>query len=120
MADCVFCDLSKIEGVEWVLTSSPTKVFRFPPLNPVTEGHMLFVPEHHVPDAAHDPMVTRSVFEAAAWWVRSNGIEANIITSIGKAATQSVFHLHVHVVPRTPGDGLLLPWSVQQAEATHE
>ena len=39
---------------------------------------------------------------------------ANLITSIGAAATQTVFHLHVHVVPRHEGDGLLLPWSNQE------
>ena len=37
-----------------------------------------------------------------------------LITNIGPAATQSVWHLHVHVVPRTEGDGLLLPWSNQR------
>jgi histidine triad (HIT) family protein len=38
---------------------------------------------------------------------------ANIITSIGRVATQSVFHLHVHIVPRHEGDGLCLPWTGQ-------
>jgi histidine triad (HIT) family protein len=38
----------------------------------------------------------------------------NFITSAGKAATQSVMHLHIHIVPRQEGDGLLLPWSGQQ------
>jgi len=35
----------------------------------------------------------------------------NVITSVGREATQSVFHLHVHVVPRREGDGLALPWT---------
>jgi diadenosine tetraphosphate (Ap4A) HIT family hydrolase len=34
----------------------------------------------------------------------------NIITSIGKAATQSIKHLHVHLVPRTEDDKLMVPW----------
>ena len=38
---------------------------------------------------------------------------ANLITSKGREATQSVFHLHVHVVPRAAGDGLPLPWTPQ-------
>jgi len=37
--------------------------------------------------------------------------EFNLITSAGKNATQSVFHLHVHLVPRVAGDGLSLPWT---------
>jgi len=39
---------------------------------------------------------------------------ANIITSKGREATQSVFHLHVHVVPRQADDDLPLPWTPQQ------
>ncbi|CAL9324879.1 HIT family protein [Streptomyces sp. SudanB91_2054] len=37
----------------------------------------------------------------------------NLITSKGEAATQSVFHFHVHVVPRQEGDGRPLPWTAQ-------
>jgi histidine triad (HIT) family protein len=35
----------------------------------------------------------------------------NIITSAGRDATQTVDHLHLHLVPRRPGDGLALPWA---------
>jgi histidine triad (HIT) family protein len=43
----------------------------------------------------------------------------NLSTSKGEAATQSVFHLHVHVVPRQEGDRLPLPWTPQHtARAT--
>lgn len=40
---------------------------------------------------------------------------ANLITSKGDAATQSVLHLHVHVVPRQADDDLPLPWTPQHA-----
>jgi hypothetical protein len=40
----------------------------------------------------------------------------NLITSVGADATQSVRHLHIHVVPRREGDGLMLPWSGQLQE----
>lgn len=83
-------------------------VVSFTPLNPVTEGHMLFVPKAHLRDATEDFPTTGWVFTHAAMW--AGDMEANLITSIGPAATQSVFHLHVHVVPRRPGDGLHLPW----------
>jgi diadenosine tetraphosphate (Ap4A) HIT family hydrolase len=39
--------------------------------------------------------------------------DCNLITSDGAAATQTVKHLHVHIVPRRDGDGLTLPWSTQ-------
>jgi diadenosine tetraphosphate (Ap4A) HIT family hydrolase len=38
---------------------------------------------------------------------------ANFITSAGRDATQTVFHLHIHIVPRHAGDGLALPWTGQ-------
>lgn len=108
---CVFCQ--RVTRGEY----EPTwleKVVRFEPLNPVTPGHMLFVPKPHVPDAASNPIVTAGVMSAASEWVHDEVGEANIITSVGSAATQTVFHLHIHVVPRKPGDGLALPWTGQK------
>lgn len=84
----------------------------FEPLNPVVPGHLLVVPDTHVRDAAEDPDVAAGAMEVAAT-IAQRYTAANIITSIGADATQSVFHLHAHVVPRRPGDGLLLPWSGQ-------
>lgn len=110
---CVFCDIANGDGpfeFEW------EKVVAIVPLNPVTEGHLIFMPKEHVPDAAVDPSIAGDVMEAAAWYVaEQEPINANIITSIGAAATQTVFHLHVHVVPRRHGDGLALPWTNQKA-----
>jgi histidine triad (HIT) family protein len=42
------------------------------------------------------------------------GGDMNIISSKGPAATQTVFHLHLHLVPRTAGDCLALPWTNQE------
>ena len=111
-AECVFCDLSSIE-TEWCAETGGVNIYRFTPLNPVTEGHTLFVADRHTKDAAQDPVLFGKVAEIAGWWVRSQGIAANIITSVQSAATQTVFHLHVHVVPRIEGDGLMLPWTGQ-------
>lgn len=82
------------------------------PLNPVTPGHLLFLPKVHVRDAFEDPAITSKVMEAACRYAAQEA--ANIITSVGSAATQTVFHLHIHVVPRKPGDGLALPWTGQR------
>lgn len=78
------------------------------PLNPVTEGHVLVIPRWHVVDALEEPQVTADVMRYAAEYAQR---PANIITSAGVEATQTVFHLHVHVVPRREGDGLALPWT---------
>jgi histidine triad (HIT) family protein len=87
----------------------------FEPLNPVTPGHLLVIPVRHVMDAAEDPDLTGRVFAAAARIARESGGDpsCNLITSVGGAATQSVYHLHAHVVPRRHGDGLRLPWTQQ-------
>jgi histidine triad (HIT) family protein len=106
---CVFCTrISRGEyDKEW-------PGFSFEPLNPVVEGHRLFVSPQHVPDASTDPTVTGKVFAAASEYARRRGDDFNLITSGGVDATQTVFHLHVHYVPRDEGDGLTLPWTGQQ------
>lgn len=101
--ECVFCQLVAEHGYPEVL---PLK-----PLNPVTPGHLLFIPRDHVRDAGEDPVVTARVMEAASHYAGGLLADYNIITSKGVNATQSVFHLHIHVVPRFMHDGLKLPWS---------
>lgn len=75
-----------------------------------TDGHTLVIPRLHVPDAAAEPLVTAITMARAAELAARVG-DCNIITSRGAVATQTVFHLHAHVVPRFKGDGLALPWS---------
>lgn len=90
------------------------------PLNPVTPGHVLIIPRQHVADATENPGVTAAAMYRAAQLVRSWDHAANIITSVGEAATQTVFHLHVHCVPRTLNDGLKLPWTDQVPSHTRD
>lgn len=76
-----------------------------------TDGHVLVVPRVHVVDAADVPAVTGSAARRAAEYAASLGMPFNLITSAGSVATQTVYHLHWHVVPRHEGDGLALPWT---------
>lgn len=110
MSDCVFCVRITAGECEQTEVNS---VVMFAPLNPVTPGHMLFVSRAHVVSAAASPWRAGNACLAAASYVAREQIEANIITSIGAVATQTVPHLHVHVVPRHEGDGLALPWTGQ-------
>jgi histidine triad (HIT) family protein len=71
------------------------------PLNPVTKGHLLVIPK------VHATMRRASELAAEQW--------CNVITSRGRVATQSILHLHIHVVPRREDDGLALPWTGQAA-----
>jgi histidine triad (HIT) family protein len=81
----------------------------FVPLDPVTDGHVLVVPRRHVRDAVEDSGVTAAVMLRAVE-LAGEAASSNILTSAGTAATQSIFHLHIHVVPREVGDELMLPW----------
>lgn len=115
--NCVFC--KKVAAEDYDQLDVDFDVVNFEPLNPVTEGHRLFVPVAHVADAAADYGRTSDTFGAAAKWVKRNvsPLQAfNLITSAGKYATQTVEHLHCHLIPRHKGDGLPLPWTGQIKE----
>jgi histidine triad (HIT) family protein len=104
---CVFCDI--------VAGRAPADIFHewddalaIVPLNPVTPGHLLVIPKIHVADVGHDPEISAATMRRAAELAASQW--CNVITSRGRVATQSVFHLHLHIVPRAENDGLALPW----------
>lgn len=81
------------------------------PLNPVVDGHLLVIPVRHIQDFSEDAIEAGRVMQVASLVAGLKGLEYNLITSKGKNATQSVFHLHLHLVPRKEDDGLLLPWT---------
>jgi len=106
---CVFCAIVRDDSRGQVLARLHDCIV-IEPLNPVVAGHRLVIPTRHVHDAADVLGVTEATMRVAGLIARQVG-DCNIITSVGEAATQTVFHLHVHVVPRTDGDGLALPWT---------
>lgn len=108
MSDCPFCDI--VAGAPCELIAHWPNVWAITPLYPVTDGHVLFIPTVHVTDFAEDPAVSSSVMLRAAQWAQGRG-DCNLIFSAGADASQSVFHLHGHYVPRRPGDQLALPWT---------
>ncbi|QBI53457.1 HIT family protein [Streptomonospora litoralis] len=105
---CVFCRIVDGDAPATVVDSWP-EALAITPLNPVVPGHTLVIPRRHVAHAVADPEITAHVMRRAAQ-LADAWASTNILTSIGAAATQSVYHLHIHVVPRTDGDGLMLPW----------
>lgn len=120
---CPFCDYAGPSEVLATYAMGSGEVFVIEPTDPVTPGHVLVIPRAHVWDFAHHPRVTGDVVHAAAIFCDDPNVPyradyANLITSMGEAATQTVKHLHVHLVPRRDGDGLLLPWSVAAPHST--
>lgn len=107
---CPFC--RKIESGDYDEAVEGIAVI-FEPLDPVVPGHLLVVPVNHAKSAAHDVYGAADAMFVAAEWIAKNNLEANIITSIGPMATQSVEHTHLHIVPRRKGDNLQLPWTGQ-------
>ena len=116
---CVFCEIIDGQSPADVVLDAPD-VLGIVPLNPVTPGHVIFLPKVHVSDAADDPEVTGYTMKAASLYGKNEqSIDSmNLITSVGENATQSVYHLHIHVVPRRMGDLLPLPWTPTEQVAT--
>jgi histidine triad (HIT) family protein len=107
---CVFCERILVDAYD----AGNEHAVTFEPLAPVTRGHRLFVPRIHVAGALAYPHLTGLVMDyAASWAARYGKYPCNFITSCGAEATQSIFHLHIHLVPRRADDGLTLPWTGQ-------
>lgn len=116
---CVFCEIVDGQSPADVVLNTPD-VLGIVPLNPVTPGHVIFLPKVHVSDATDDPEVTGYTMKAASLYGKNEqSIDSmNLITSVGEAATQSINHLHIHVVPRKKGDLLPLPWAPAETVVT--
>lgn len=112
ISECVFCKIvARVEPAKIVETWPAAMAIV--PHNPVVDGHVIVIPIEHVDDAAVEPELTGEVMACAAWFADDRYDSYNLITSAGAPATQTVFHLHIHVVPRRAGDGLALPWTGQ-------
>ena len=111
---CRFCQI--IAAREYA--ESDRGIVSFAPLHPVRPGHLLIVPRRHVVDALEDARLTGRAVEFAARMAAAHDLApCNIMTNVGADACQRVFHLHWHIIPRSKGDGLMLPWTETQAIA---
>lgn len=110
--DCVFCAIVADEAPATVVREWDDTI-AIKPRGGVHPGHVLVIPHTHVADVGEVPAVSARTMACAAE-LAAELAAANVITSKGTDATQTVFHLHIHVVPRSAGDGLPLPWTPQQ------
>lgn len=112
---CIFCKIVRGELPGTVLDEDERTV-SFMDINPATRGHALVVPRVHARDLLSiDPEDLCAVTTAAQGLAirqreRLGAVGVNLINSCGAAAWQTVFHFHIHVIPRYEGDPLRLPW----------
>lgn len=118
MADpnCIFCKIIAGELPGQIIDQDERTV-AFMDINPATRGHLLVVPRRHARDLleidAEDLQVTVLAAQRLAQRVHDRlGVDGvNLLNSRGSAAWQTVFHFHMHVIPRYSGDPLRLPWN---------
>ncbi len=114
--DCIFCKIVSGE-VPALIVEQDERTLTFMDIAPATRGHALVIPRQHVADLWEiEPEQLAAVAYAAqrqAGRVRerlgADGV--NLINSCRAAAWQTVFHFHMHVIPRYTGDPLKLPWT---------
>jgi histidine triad (HIT) family protein len=113
---CDFCTIARGEDASVQVVCEGESWIAFFPLNPATPGHTLVIPRVHVADlweveALLGGKLVSAVIQvgrAIRTALLPDGM--NLITSAGKTAEQTVFHLHLHVVPRWERDGFGQIW----------
>ncbi len=120
-ADCLFCKIIAGEIPCFKLFEND-ETLAFMDINPANEGHALVIPKEHsrdvhaVSDAAITATVTTAKKIAAAIDKTLNPDGLNLLQCNGPAAAQSVFHFHMHVLPRREGDELKLNWGLRPGD----
>ncbi len=119
--DCIFCKIVAGElPSERVDEDDDTVAFM--DINPWTRGHALVIPREHTPNLYEAPEETLHHTAVAAQRVarkmrdRLGADGINLLNSTNPAARQTVFHYHLHVIPRYDDDPLRLPGEPQQVE----
>jgi histidine triad (HIT) family protein len=117
MADpeCIFCKIATGD-MPATIVDEDERTIAFMDIAPATRGHALVIPRAHAPDllsvGTEDlqavAVASKRLAARSRERLRADGI--NLLNSCGAAAWQTVFHFHVHVIPRYRDDPLRLPW----------
>ena len=121
-SDCIFCAIASGDAPAEIVDSDERTV-AFLDINPATRGHSLVIPRAHAEDlfdvSEEDLHATisaaRRLAERMRQTIEPDGV--NILNAAGRAAWQSVFHFHLHVIPRYDDDPLRLPWIPRPGDA---
>ena len=115
MTDCLFCQI--VAGdISSTRVHEDERTVSFMDINPASRGHLLVVPRAHSADLLEiDPEDLAACAHTGQQLARravdalgADGV--NLLNSCRAAAWQTVFHFHLHVIPRYEGDPLRLPW----------
>ena len=112
---CIFCSIIAGRAPATVVYQDE-HTLAFMDINPATSGHVLVVPRRHArdifdvseEDAQHVMRTVVRVARAIDRALEPDGV--NLIQASRRAAFQSVYHFHMHIVPRWFGDGIAPPW----------
>jgi histidine triad (HIT) family protein len=112
---CIFCKIVAGE-LPATIVGEDERTISFMDIAPATRGHALVIPREHSADLlsidAEDLTAVGLAAQRLATRVKqrlgADGV--NLLNSCGAVAFQSVFHFHMHVIPRYEGDPLRLPW----------
>lgn len=111
MSDCIFCKIVRGEIPARIVYENE-KVIAFLDVNPISKGHLLIIPKKHfenIFDIEEDYLkgIITSAKELAKKLKKNlNADGINMLHASGKSAQQSVFHFHIHLVPRYNRDKL--------------
>jgi histidine triad (HIT) family protein len=113
--DCIFCKIAADE-IPAEKVDEDEHTIAFMDLNPWTRGHALVIPRTHsrslyeigAADLERTALAAQRLALRMRERLRCDGV--NLINSCEPAAWQTVFHFHVHVIPRYDTDPLRLPW----------
>ena len=120
-ADCIFCKIILGEIPSFKIFEDD-EILAFMDVNPIAAGHALVIPKFHSKDIHETPAEWVSItFAGAKRVARAVGktlepAGINIVQANGPGAKQSVFHLHVHVIPRGMDDGLTMNWELEPGD----
>ncbi len=120
--DCIFCRILAGELPATVIDGDD-RTLAFMDIQPATRGHALVIPRAHTRDLRTVDPVDLAACAAMAQRIAERAFErlgadgVNLMNSCGAPAWQTVFHFHVHVIPRYAGDPLRLPWTPASGDA---
>ena len=121
--DCLFCKIIAAE-LPSQRVDEDERTVAFMDISPATRGHALVVPRNHAVNLLEVDPDDLSAVAVAAQRLARRAVErlgadgVNLINSCGAAAWQTVFHLHMHVIPRYHDDPLELPWVPSPGDAS--